>query len=61
MKSQGMIMKETITKKIIEKAIELCQIADMDNTLYDNVYIEFGERSIEIIDPTKVTTKWKNK
>lgn len=41
-------------KKILEKAIELCIIADKDELITGNSYIEFGNRSIKIINPKNV-------
>ena len=42
-------------KKILEKAIELILKADLDELIYGNSYVEFGERSITVIDPRNVT------
>lgn len=51
--------KETKKEKnkyevILNKAIELILIADGDETLYGNSYIEIGERSIEVINPLEI-------
>jgi hypothetical protein len=43
-----------ITEKIIKKAIEIASIAERDEKLYGDSYVEFGERSIRILDPTKI-------
>ena len=47
-------------KKILEKVMDLIHLSDRDEMLYGNSYIEFGERSIKVLDPTKVNlTKFK--
>lgn len=38
----------------MEKAISLCMIAENDLSFYGDNYIEFGERSIRLLDPTKI-------
>ena len=52
---------KTITEKIMEKAIMLCNQAEMDERLHGDNYVEFGERSIRILDPTKIKIKLDKK
>ena len=52
---------KTTTEKIMEKAIMLCHQADMDLKLYGDNYVEFGDRSIRLLDPTKITIKLDKK
>lgn len=54
-------MKKSITKKIIEKALELVRIAENDRMIYGDAYVEFGERSMRILDPTKIKINLKGK
>ena len=47
-------IKENKYFKIFEKCKELCELADKDELIYGNSYLEFGERSIELIDPKNI-------
>lgn len=38
----------------MEKAVNLCRIAENDLRMYGDQYVEFGERSIRLLDPTKI-------
>ena len=52
---------KTITEKIMEKAIMLCHQAEQDLKLYGDNYVEFGDRSIRLLDPTKIKIKLDKK
>ncbi len=51
----------SMTNKIVEKALELIRIAKRDKRVYGDQYVEFGERSIRILDPTKIRIKLDKK
>ena len=38
----------------MEKAYELVNLAYLDEQTYGSSYVEFGERSMEVLDPTKI-------
>ena len=38
-------------KKIMEHALMLCSMVDVNTMIYGDALVEFGERSIEIINP----------
>ena len=50
-----------IIKKILEKATELIRIAEDDEDLYGDSYLEIGERSIRLLDPAKVKITFNQK
>ena len=55
-------MEDTITKKIIEHALKMCIIAERDQTILGDCYLQFNERGMTVIDPKNVTLKYeKNK
>lgn len=47
-------MNEKLFKKILDHAIKLYYKAKQDELLYGNTYIEFGDRSLNILDPIKM-------
>lgn len=47
-------MEEKIEKKINKKVEELKQIADQDRAICGDAFIEFGPRSINVVDPTTI-------
>lgn len=51
-----------ISKKILEKAIELCGITRTDRLIYGDSFVEFGERSIKVLKPTNIDeSSWISK
>ena len=50
-------MNEELVKKIIEGVQRLLLTKNRDEILYGNAYIEFTDRKIEVIDPTKIQSK----
>ena len=50
-------MNEELVKKIIEGVQRLLLTKKQDEMLYGNAYIEFTDRKIEVIDPTKIQSK----
>ena len=49
-----MINKKSLKKIMIEKVIELIKIVETDEMIHGNSYIQFGERMIKVVDPSKV-------
>ena len=47
-------MNKELRERILDKAIELCLLADGDEMMYGDSYVEFGERSIKVINPQNV-------
>ena len=47
----------TITKRILDKAFQLIILADRMKDIYGDCFVEFGERSIEVLDPLNLTIK----
>ncbi|MGQ4876860.1 MAG: hypothetical protein ACP6IY_22570 [Promethearchaeia archaeon] len=43
--------------KMFEKIMELYYLSERDEMIYGDSFIEFTERSIRILDPTKVKIK----
>jgi len=44
---------KTKYERIIEKAVELCLMSDVDEMIYGDSYVEIGERFIKVLDPNK--------
>lgn len=48
-------MNKELRERIIDHAIKLCLLADGDEMMYGDSYVEFGERSIKVINPHNIT------
>lgn len=54
-------MNKELINKIIQKAVDLICQADRDEDIYGDSYVEFGERSIKVINPKDVIVNHKSK
>ena len=46
--------KETFSKKFVEHIFKLLKVKEHDEMIYGDAFVEFTDRKIEIIHPTKV-------
>lgn len=50
-------MKKELVNKFVEEMFKLLIIAERDETINGNCFIEFGERSIKVVNPSDVKIK----
>ena len=54
-----MVSKQEI-KRIMEKVVELVELADKEALIFGNSSIEFGERNIKVINPEHIVLSSHN-
>ena len=47
-------MVERFSKKLVEHIFKLLKVKDEDEMIYGDSFVEFTDRKIEIINPTKL-------
>jgi hypothetical protein len=55
------LTEQEFVSKLVEHFYKLVRQADLDKMVYGNAYWEFGERSLEIIDPKKINKRCSKK
>ena len=48
-------MNKELIHKIMEKVIDLVYLADRDEMIYGDSFVEFGERCIRVIEPKNIS------